>query len=193
MFASDCASRGPRSSANSSAELAAYVAAEISKWAALARINGRSCQLTAVRGIDIRNGLVMALPAKNMLIEFTAMQGGEHEETHCVFCHRRHDAPCLTARGLSTRLTLALPRAWAACRVATRPRDGVTPPTLRWSARGNSGRRSCRWQQQRIQESLRSPARVKSLITVMLAKGDRRAAEVEAKAAEIGISAQTVW
>ena len=53
--------------------------------AALARINGRSCQPTAVRGIDIRNGLVMALPAKNMLIEFMAMQGGELKELIAFF------------------------------------------------------------------------------------------------------------
>src|SRR5262249_12313958 len=31
-------------------------------------------------------------------------------------------------------LSPALPRAWAACRAARRPRDGVTPPTPRWSA-----------------------------------------------------------
>jgi hypothetical protein len=36
---------------------------------------------------------------------------------------------------------------------------GVTPPTPRWSAQGNSGRRSCRWQRRRIQESLRSLSR----------------------------------
>src|SRR5262245_21365803 len=55
--------------------------------------------------------------------------------------------------------TPASPRAWAACRAAGRPRGGVTPPTPRWSARGNSGRRSCRWQRRRIQESLRPPSR----------------------------------
>ena len=36
---------------------------------------------------------------------------------------------------------------------------GVTPPTPRWLARGNSGRRNCRWQRQCIQESLRPPSR----------------------------------
>ena len=35
-------------------------------------------------------------------------------------------------------------------------RDSSTP---RWSARGNSGRRGCRWRRPRIQESLRSPSR----------------------------------
>src|SRR5262249_52675733 len=33
--------------------------------------------------------------------------------------------------------TPASPRAWAACPAARRPRGGVTPPTPRWSARGN--------------------------------------------------------
>src|SRR6516164_6233278 len=55
--------------------------------------------------------------------------------------------------------TPASPCAWAGCRAARRPRGGVTPPTPRWSARGNSGRRSCRSQRRRIQESLRSPSR----------------------------------
>src|SRR5262245_26520156 len=55
--------------------------------------------------------------------------------------------------------TPASPRAWAAYRAARRARGGVTPPTPRWSARGNSGRRSCRWQRRRIQESLRPPSR----------------------------------
>src|SRR5215831_9202915 len=39
--------------------------------------------------------------------------------------------------------TPASPCAWAGCRAARRPRGGVTPPTPRWSARGNSDRRSC--------------------------------------------------
>ena len=54
--------------------------------------------------------------------------------------------------------TPASPRAWAAYRAARRARGGVTPPIPRWSARGNSGRRSCRWQQRRNQESLRPAA-----------------------------------
>src|SRR5262249_7543051 len=33
--------------------------------------------------------------------------------------------------------TPASPRAWAAYRAARRARGGVTPPTPRWSARGN--------------------------------------------------------
>jgi len=45
-----------------------------------------------------------------------------------------------------TFITLASLHAWAAYRAARRPRGGVTPPIPRWSARGNSGRRSCRWQ-----------------------------------------------
>jgi hypothetical protein len=36
-------------------------------------------------------------------------------------------------------------------------------------------------------------AQVKNLLATMLTNGDRRAAEVEAKAAEVGIGAQTVW
>ena len=56
-------------------------------------------------------------------------------------------------------ITPAWPRAWAACRAARRPRGGVTPPTPRWLARGNSGRRNCRWQRRCIQESLRPPSR----------------------------------
>ena len=44
-------------------------------------------------------------------------------------------------------LTPASPFAWAECRAAMRPRGGVTPPKPRQSARGNSGRRSFRWQQ----------------------------------------------
>ena len=63
------------------------------------------------------------------------------------------------SRNDSGILSPASPRAWAACRAARRPRDGVTPPTPRWSARGNLGRRSCRWQRRRIQESLRPPSR----------------------------------
>src|SRR5215472_8182436 len=55
--------------------------------------------------------------------------------------------------------TPASRRAWAAYRAARRPRGGVTPPTPRWSARGNLGRQSCRWQRRRIQESLRPPSR----------------------------------
>jgi hypothetical protein len=35
--------------------------------------------------------------------------------------------------------------AWAACRAARTPSGGVTPPTPRWSAQENSGRRSCRF------------------------------------------------
>jgi hypothetical protein len=50
-------------------------------------------------------------------------------------------------------------RAWAACRAARRPKGGVTPPTPRWSARENSGRRSYRWQQRHIRESLHPPSR----------------------------------
>jgi hypothetical protein len=52
----------------------------------------------------------------------------------------------------------ALPDAWVACQAIGRPRGGVTPPIRRWSARGSSGRRSCRWQRRHIQESLRSPS-----------------------------------
>ena len=44
-------------------------------------------------------------------------------------------------------VTPASPFAWTECRAAMRPRGGVTPPTPRRSARGNSGRRSFRWQQ----------------------------------------------
>src|SRR5215468_2583355 len=55
--------------------------------------------------------------------------------------------------------TPASPRAWAAYRAARRPKGGVTPPKPRCSARGNSGRRSYRWQRRRIQESLRPPSR----------------------------------
>jgi hypothetical protein len=56
-------------------------------------------------------------------------------------------------------ITPASPRAWAACRAVRRPRGDATPPTPRWLVRGNSVRRSCRWQRRRVQESLRSPSR----------------------------------
>jgi hypothetical protein len=49
-----------------------------------------------------------------------------------------------------------------ACRAAMRSKGGVSPPTPRWSAWGNSGRLSCRWRRRRIQESLRSPSRLSS-------------------------------
>src|SRR5215831_16629171 len=51
----------------------------------------------------------------------------------------------------------ASPRAWAAYRAARRARDDVTPPTPRWTARGNSGRRSCRWQRRRIRKAFALP------------------------------------
>ena len=57
-------------------------------------------------------------------------------------------------RGAVSFITPASPCAWAAYRAARTPRGGATPPTPRWSARGNSDRRSCRWQRRRIQESL---------------------------------------
>ena len=73
-----------------------------------------------------------------------------------LFADKQIDASQLTAGRLITPVS---PRAWVACPAATKPRSGMTPPTPRWSARGNSGRRSCRWQRPRIQESLRSPSR----------------------------------
>ena len=65
--------------------------------------------------------------------------------------------PCRLTPGSS--IIPASPRVWAACRAVRRPKGGVTPPTPRWSAQGNPGRRSCRWQPRCIRESLRSPSR----------------------------------
>jgi len=56
-------------------------------------------------------------------------------------------------------ITPAAQRAWAACRAARRPTGGASPPTPRQSARGNSGRRSCRQQRRRIQEILHPPSK----------------------------------
>jgi hypothetical protein len=54
-------------------------------------------------------------------------------------------------------ITPASPFAW--CREATRPRGGVSPPTPKWSARGNLDRRSCLWQRRQFPEKLRSQSR----------------------------------
>src|SRR5262249_55327574 len=92
---------------------------------------------------------------------FAATGGGA--SNHLVGAQQATDRFALWSCWPVARIILGLfiipasPRAWAACRAARRPRNGVPPPTPRWSARGNSGRRSCRWQRRRIQESLRPP------------------------------------
>jgi hypothetical protein len=48
---------------------------------------------------------------------------------------------------------------FSSCREAMRSRGGVSPPIRRWSALGNSGRRSSRWQRRQFPEELRSENR----------------------------------
>ena len=67
--------------------------------------------------------------------------------------------PMTRTRNRGADFSPALPRDSLGCRVAMRPRGGVTPPTPQWSALGILDQRSYRWLRRRMRESLCPPNR----------------------------------
>ena len=67
--------------------------------------------------------------------------------------------PMTRTRNRGADFSPALPCDSLECRVAMRPRGGVTPPTPKWSALGILDQRSYRWLRRRIRESLCPPSR----------------------------------